>query len=655
MNKLEHSRKISGSDGAGGGPDEKPGQEKKPGPRTMKFALALMGMVFLGGVVLQSILSGPAGVSRRATVVVGLLAFLAVMGAGLSKPWRRFLSSLQFAAPALFVLTGFSVLGTLVLQGVSEQQLLTGYGPGPSRLIKGLFLDDLFHSLGFAALVGLGAGALGLVAVRKRRYNLRNTGSVLAHSGLILVLAGAAIGMVWGVKGRIDLHEGQATDSLVVPGPGGKASRVPLGYTLRLDDFTIEKYEPDYSLMVYAIDGDEQRRLLSFKPGRDSARKLAVHGLAVAGWWPNYHESTVVEASGPDEQSSLSAARLESAGQTSWLFDEPGREPQPSVVGELKVVFFWRADRAEQYLAGLTERPTTPHQLVVDGKLRALRLGESIDLPGGGRARLVRFFHDFVMDQQTRQPANRSDQPNNPAVELELEEPGGKKSRRWLFARYPDFHGEGDRGGPKLSYRYRASAVEPPDAVLVGEQGQLWTLAGTRLAERRPLAVGQELELGDKKVRLVELLASARRRKVERSLGTREENPLLRLRLPSGKTTDLRPGKPLRYAADRFVVLAPRKGEMVRDYLSTVSVLTGGRPVLERRLVEVNSPLSYGGFSIYQADYRPEDPTYSGFQVVRDPGLYVVYLGFAANLLGVILAIWGPVWQRRLRRRVGVA
>jgi len=155
------------------------------------------------------------------------------------------------------------------------------------------------------------------------------------------------------------------------------------------------------------------------------------------------------------------------------------------------------------------------------------------------------------------------------------------------------------------------------------------------------------------RLRLAALLRPARRRTVEESAGSREVNPLLRVRLPSGRTVDVRPGKPVRYSRDRFLVLAPGKGETVRDYLSTVTVLEEGRPVRERQLVEVNSPLSHGGFSIYQADYRPEDPTYSGFQVVRDPGLYVVYLGFAANLLGVVLAIWGPRWQRRRRRREG--
>jgi len=624
-------------------------------PRTMKFALALLGGVFLAGVVLQSMLSGPGGVSRRATVLAGLAGFLGVMLAGLSKPWRRFLSSIQFAAPALFVLAGFSVLGTLILQNVGGQQLLQGYGPGLSRLIKGLFLDDIFHSLGFAAVLGLGAGALGLVVARRRRYNLRTTGSVLAHGGLILVLAGAGVGMVWGVKGRIDLHEGQETDSLVVPGRDGLINRLPLGFTLRLDDFRIEKYEPDYSLMVYALAGEKQKRLLSFKPGRDPDRKLAAHGLAVTGWWPDYRRRTVVEAAGDAGGGDvLAAARIDRGGKETWLFDEPGREAQAVEVDGKRLLLVWREERARRYLDSLAKMPASPHLLVVDGRELPARPGEEVPLPGGrGRVKILRFFHDFVMDPQTRQPANRSAEPRNPAVEVSISAAGGQESRRWLFARYPDFHGRGAGDELKLSYRYRPGGASRPDAILVGESRQLWSLDAGKLSARAAVKVGGEFTLGRERLRLAALLRPARRRTVEESAGSREVNPLLRVRLPSGRTVDVRPGKPVRYSRDRFLVLAPGKGETVRDYLSTVTVLEEGRPVRERQLVEVNSPLSHGGFSIYQADYRPEDPTYSGFQVVRDPGLYVVYLGFAANLLGVVLAIWGPRWQRRRRRREG--
>ncbi|RME25690.1 MAG: hypothetical protein D6806_07470, partial [Deltaproteobacteria bacterium] len=366
-------------------------QPARSGPRTMKQALVIMGLAWLVGVVLQNVLGGSM-VSRKATVIVGLVAFLGVMFAGLSRPWRRFLSSIQFAAPALFVLTGFSVLGTLILQNVSDAQLVRGYGEGMTRLIKGLFLDDVFHSLGFAAVMGMGAGALALVAVRKRRYNVRNTGSVLAHGGLVLMLAGACIGMVWGVKGMIDLHEGQTADSLVVRTRDGKIARVPLGFELRLDDFTIERYEPDYSLMVYAIDGNEQKRLISFKPGRDDKEKLSGYGLELVGWWPNYTRRTVVEAAGKDAKGVVSAAKLKAKGKESWLFDDGARAPRPVEIAGHRIAFVWKDQRARSYLESLEKAGESEHVLIVDGKPVAVSIGEEVALPGGGKVRIERFY-----------------------------------------------------------------------------------------------------------------------------------------------------------------------------------------------------------------------------------------------------------------------
>ena len=43
--------------------------------------------------------------------------------------------------------------------------------------------------------------------------------------------------------------------------------------------------------------------------------------------------------------------------------------------------------------------------------------------------------------------------------------------------------------------------------------------------------------------------------------------------------------------------------------------------------------------SIYQSDYDPRDLTLSGFQIVRDPGLWLAYGGLLVSLLGVCLVV----------------
>lgn len=53
--------------------------------------------------------------------------------------------------------------------------------------------------------------------------------------------------------------------------------------------------------------------------------------------------------------------------------------------------------------------------------------------------------------------------------------------------------------------------------------------------------------------------------------------------------------------------------------------------------VSVNSPLRTGGYTLYQSSYDPADAGYSLLTVTRDRGTWVVYLGFAALLGGILL------------------
>jgi len=49
----------------------------------------------------------------------------------------------------------------------------------------------------------------------------------------------------------------------------------------------------------------------------------------------------------------------------------------------------------------------------------------------------------------------------------------------------------------------------------------------------------------------------------------------------------------------------------------------------------VNDPFVFGGWTLYQVNYNPEQPTYSGLEAVRDPGVTWVFLGFTLICLGV--------------------
>lgn len=87
--------------------------------------------------------------------------------------------------------------------------------------------------------------------------------------------------------------------------------------------------------------------------------------------------------------------------------------------------------------------------------------------------------------------------------------------------------------------------------------------------------------------------------------------------------------------------------ERIKSYRSDVSVLDWAGRELKRQTIEVNSPLSYGGYTFYQASYDREQHNWSGLQVVRDPGLPVVYAGFCLLIFGVFFILYAKPYLKR--------
>jgi hypothetical protein len=89
-------------------------------------------------------------------------------------------------------------------------------------------------------------------------------------------------------------------------------------------------------------------------------------------------------------------------------------------------------------------------------------------------------------------------------------------------------------------------------------------------------------------------------------------------------------GANLRNAQDR--------SKRIKSFQSTLQLLENGKVVREKT-IEVNSPLSYRGYTLYQLGYDPEDLSGSTLQVVRDPGVPVVYTGFLCMIGGLVLLL----------------
>jgi len=83
----------------------------------------------------------------------------------------------------------------------------------------------------------------------------------------------------------------------------------------------------------------------------------------------------------------------------------------------------------------------------------------------------------------------------------------------------------------------------------------------------------------------------------------------------------------------------------VKQFRSEVALLEAGW-VAARRTIEVNKPLRWRGYTLYQAGYDPGHPGYSSLLVSHDPGVPVVYAGFLLLTAGLVCT-----FLRSLRRR----
>jgi hypothetical protein len=79
----------------------------------------------------------------------------------------------------------------------------------------------------------------------------------------------------------------------------------------------------------------------------------------------------------------------------------------------------------------------------------------------------------------------------------------------------------------------------------------------------------------------------------------------------------------------------------IKQFRSRVKIEDQSRNVAFTRDIKVNTPLEYRGYSFYQSRYDADGLAWTGLDVVYDPGVKIVFLGFILLNLGII-AIFYP-------------
>ncbi len=88
-------------------------------------------------------------------------------------------------------------------------------------------------------------------------------------------------------------------------------------------------------------------------------------------------------------------------------------------------------------------------------------------------------------------------------------------------------------------------------------------------------------------------------------------------------------------------------GRRPKDFISKVTILKRGKEMISSD-VRVNKPLHFDGYTFFQFSYDPEALGWSEIQIVKDPGVSVVYAGFVLLILGLVTIFYvNPLSRRR--------
>ncbi len=617
--------------------------------KSLSFYMISAGLLTLCLLVLQA----AANLSQPVFYgLIGLYAILVVVAAARMKSdLVDYFKSMKLAAALLIYVTIAVAIGTMVLQNVDKARYLQSYSENFYQFIRLFTLDDTYHSIWFGGLVAILNINLLICTLDKLPLKKNRIGFFLIHLSILIVVVGGSMSAFFGIKGYIHMNEGKSYDSfrLTQYNQMLKDSQ-QLDFALRLDDFDVDYYDPDYRIYVYTRETSQKdfgKAPYSYEAEAGQTYPVDLPGsdatLTVDAFYTHYAMREVAVESDEGVPAAEVVFTQGAQSQTAHFFDQPGDDRffLPKQDGMIIFKQNMPDNPADAAKAGMILNIQTP---AGDSRNVTVGVGETYPFVDNYQVKVIRFLPWFVIDDDTKQPASRSDIPNNPALELQLiNKETGEQSTQWVFANHPDFsHGQELPGQAKITFTYIPTIPGKP-AYVVSADGRFAKVDNGKVVERGTLE-DKKLDFGDYAFTFKRFIPSAIKKREEYNRADDYENPVAMI-------TWTRNGRSESYTVaasseratfldnGRVALLLRNKETTPKAYRSHVTVLKDGQPVKTHTL-KVNSPLVFGGYYFYQSNYDPKDPTYSGVLVVRDPGVYIVFFGFFLLVVGGILRFY---------------
>jgi len=538
-------------------------------------------------------------------------------------------------------------------------------------------LHVFYGSWWFGCILALLAVNLLAAFLVRGPYGRKKIGFLATHAAVVLIFIGALATKFAGVDGQLAVAEGDTLAAFrqldcptltIADSAGGDVAELRLSPAKFMGyDELADLNEPvttagDISIRCirYLPDAEQSRRLVDGRPDGKTA-------LDVAFLADNHDLKATVFAGETMATGSIPVVFRQAASNDelqSWLATS-----QP-------------ADADSKGTVKLEHEGKTYTFSVEQCMGQAVAIGET-----GYTIRVTRYLPHAVVSQD-KTVVSASSQPVNPYIEAEITGSEGTESRR-AFAKFPEFDsmhsGKTPRAVKLLLEAPTIRASSAPVEVLAAPDGRMFVhFSGMGGVDRTTeVAVGTPVDTpfqgwkflvrqkheGAKWEESVAPVSPVRQQGREPAIqlcfnkGGVESSAWAVYGRPTtfafaGRSFDIRFDDamvPLGFQLqlDAFRIVTYPGTQRPRSYESRVTIkdpLAGGDL---SRVISMNNPLDYGGYTLYQSSYvQDEKGNISVLSVARDPGRPITFAGYILLLVGMIWVLVKRMAESRRANQV---
>jgi len=628
-------------------------------------------------------------VARLAPAMAGTLgALLPLAWKAPEKPWEpgrgtQELSRVAYALGNIWL--GISLLA--VLAGAIWWGSWVENAYGHKAAMAMIYTSGWLGFVFFAFTVSLVAATL-----RKYPWRVDQTGWIVVHIALVLVIVGSMMSFWAKREGELVLGEGEASSSFLAENQTRLVLEEAREVSGRLHWRKLDE-------AICRFDGNPA--------AMEPREKTVLHGPAdqtfeveVARWLPDARKREQLSNTAKEPLFGVAGnVTMPGAGMSRpfTLSEDGGETGDPSLLSMAcrRVQDEAAATMLKQPEAGfgalevldaadkvLLRVPLEPGE--VDAKLQARPLSFDVELPGTGiHVHGKALYANWQLTGTTadRTPVDASpDDPRNPAIALTLNGPRGEDVR-WAFAWYPDLLPPTPERNVYSDLRVRLRWFVMPRGALwfvtSGSSEPFWAFR-SRSGEIRhgALVAGQALDLGiPLTITPTEVFSHLDRKEVWDFAGYVPQQSVAEVRIThaGGSTKGWLPlqAEPITFESgdEMYRLRWQRTREALpfnlklHDFRRDFYPGSANESTFESYLrindaerfregadikIDMNHPLRYQGWRLFQARYSTEGGETTILQVNRDPGLAVIYPACALLTLGMVLVFFQKPFLRQL-------